>query len=312
MKEKIKTFFSVCVLVVAVPYIITFLIQGKETSITTSLAEKIKAEGKSVTEIVQTEELDREKYLVGMIAQEISLNYQIESIKAQAVIARTTLSQMIEAKKDTLPEAMTTKAMIELWGQEGFEENYRMLEQAIADTKGEVLTCQGQLIDAAYHAVSAGKTRTAKEALNREDEPYLTSVDSTMDIPSKEYLKVIFLKKNQVAEKLKAVHGELTISEEDVMNKINITLRDSADYVLQVQIEDITMTGEEFRQALGLNSSCFYIKEVEGQVRIVTKGLGHGIGLSQYGANELAKEGKNYQEILQYYYTGAEITQLLQ
>lgn len=312
MKEKIKTFFSVCVLVVAVPYIITFLIQGKETSITTSLAEKIKAEGKSVTEIVQTEELDREKYLVGMIAQEISLNYQIESIKAQAVIARTTLSQMIEAKKDTLPEAMTTKAMIELWGQEGFEENYRMLEQAIADTKGEVLTCQGQLIDAAYHAVSAGKTRTAKEALNREDEPYLTSVDSTMDIPSKEYLKVIFLQKNQVAEKLKAVHGELTISEEDVMNKINITLRDSADYVLQVQIEDITMTGEEFRQALGLNSSCFYIKEVEGQVRIVTKGLGHGIGLSQYGANELAKEGKNYQEILQYYYTGAEITQMLQ
>ncbi|MEG1290940.1 MAG: SpoIID/LytB domain-containing protein [Lachnospiraceae bacterium] len=312
MKEKIKTFFSVCVLVVAVPYIITFLIQGKETSITTSLAEKIKAEGKSVTEIVQTEELDREKYLVGMIAQEISLNYQIESIKAQAVIARTTLSQMIEAKKDTLPEAMTTKAMIELWGQEGFEENYRMLEQAIADTKGEVLTCQGQLIDAAYHAVSAGKTRTAKEALNREDEPYLTSVDSIMDIPSKEYLKVIFLKKNQVAEKLKAVHGELTISEEDVMNKINITLRDSADYVLQVQIEDITMTGEEFRQALGLNSSCFYIKEVEGQVRIVTKGLGHGIGLSQYGANELAKEGKNYQEILQYYYTGAEITQMLQ
>ncbi|MEG0961426.1 MAG: SpoIID/LytB domain-containing protein [Lachnospiraceae bacterium] len=312
MKEKIKTFFSVCVLVVAVPYIITFLIQGKETSITTSLAEKIKAEGKSVTEIVQTEELDREKYLVGMIAQEISLNYQIESIKAQAVIARTTLSQMIEAKKDTLPEAMTTKAMIELWGQEGFEENHRMLEQAIADTKGEVLTCQGQLIDAAYHAVSAGKTRTAKEALNREDEPYLTSVDSTMDIPSKEYLKVIFLQKNQVAEKLKAVHGELTISEEDVMNKINITLRDSADYVLQVQIEDITMTGEEFRQALGLNSSCFYIKEVEGQVRIVTKGLGHGIGLSQYGANELAKEGKNYQEILQYYYTGAEITQMLQ
>ena len=86
------------------------------------------------------------------------------------------------------------------------------------------------------------------------------------------------------------------------MESIVIETRDSSDYVIQMKIGEKTVTGEEFREYLSLNSACFFLKEVENKVRIVTKGLGHGLGLSQYGANELAKEGKSYKEILEYYY----------
>ena len=91
------------------------------------------------------------------------------------------------------------------------------------------------------------------------------------------------------------------------MEQISVGKRDSSEYALEVQIGETSISGEDFRNCLGLNSACFFLKEVEGEVRIVTKGLGHGLGLSQYGASEMAKEGAGYREILQYYYQNAEI-----
>lgn len=306
MKEKVKTFFSICILIVAVPYIITLLFQGNKTS-SDSFQKKENKQTIQENPVQKDETLDVEKYLLGALAKQIPLDYELEAVKAQAVIARTAVIQAMAVEGGSLPEAMTTDEMIALWGQEGFEDNYRVLESAIQATKGEVLTSQGKHIEAAYHAVSAGKTRSAKEALGREDEPFLSSVDSSLDIPSPDYLKVLFLKKEKLAEKLIKAHSELTVTPEDALSKISILSRDNAGYALQVQVEGITVTGEEFRKILELNSACFYLKEVEGEVRIVTKGLGHGLGLSQYGANEMAKEGKKYQEILKYYYTSIEI-----
>ena len=89
---------------------------------------------------------------------------------------------------------------------------------------------------------------------------------------------------------------------ENILESVVVETRDSSGYATQVKIGEKTVAGEEFRGYLGLNSACFSLKEVENKVRIVTKGLGHGLGLSQYGANELAKEGKNYKEILKHYY----------
>lgn len=306
MREKIKTFFSICVLVVAVPYIITLLFQRNETSMKhEGIQEQIMANQEEALAADGTE-IDLEEYLAGIVAKEIPLNYQPEAIKAQIVIARTELMASLNTKEQNLPESMSREEMLELWGQEGFEKNYMILETGIRDTEGEVLTCQGNLINPAYHAVSAGMTRNAQEALGQEL-PYLASVDSSMDIPSEDYLKVIFLEKSDFVKKLTDARQDIAVTEENIMENITITARDGADYVAQLQIGAVTMSGEEFRNALGLNSACFYIKEVDGTVRIVTKGLGHGLGLSQYGANVLAKEGKNYQEILNYYYSGIEI-----
>lgn len=308
MKEKIKTFFAICVLVLTVPYIVTLLFQGDGTSPDSEkIQEMLDGESSQTLETGGTE-MDVEEYLAGVVAQQIPLDVQIETIKAQTVIARTSLMAALASEDQKLPESMSREEMIKLWGQEGFEKNYQVLEEAIEDTSAEILTYHKKPVQAAFHAVSAGKTRSAKDALEKEDEPYLASVDSEMDIPSPDYLKVVFMEKKDFLEKLKKSCLQLEATEENVMELVTVAKRDNSDYVTQVKIGEATVTGEEFRGYLNLNSACFYLKEVEGKVRIVTKGLGHGLGLSQYGANELAKEGKDYKEILAYYYKDVEIT----
>lgn len=304
MKEKIKTFFSVCILVVAVPYIVTLLFQGNETSQAESSIEKLQEENAAG----QTKEnkVDVEEYVKGVVARQIPLESEMEALKAQMVIARTMIVKAQEEGKE-LPKSMDTEEMLQLWGQKGFEEKYNNLEEAEAATKGQILMWQEKPAETDYHAVSAGKTRNGQEALGREDVSYLQAVDSQKDILSPDYLKVIFMEKTKLAEKLQKADSTLAVNPDEIPGNIQITGRDEGGYVTQVQIGETVLSGENFRNYLELNSACFYIKEVEGQVRILTKGLGHGLGLSQYGANEMAKEGKDYKEILNYYYQGLEL-----
>lgn len=297
MKEKIKTFFSVCILVVAIPYIVTLVFQGSETS---TVEKKIENNKKEDSDI------DVEEYVKGVVAKQISLESEMETIKAQTVIARTAIVKAQKEGKE-LPQSMETEELQQLWGQKGFEEKYSMLEEAAEVTKGEILMWQENPAETAYHAVSAGITRNGKVALGREDVSYLEAVDSQKDISSPDYLKVIFMEKEELAEKLQKADTALALQASEIPGNIQILERDEGGYVTRMQVGTVTLDGEKFRNYLELNSACFYIKEVEGQVRILTKGLGHGLGMSQYGANEMAKEGKDYKEILNYYYHGLEI-----
>lgn len=256
------------------------------------------------------QEIDEEEYLAGIVAEQIPLDSQPEAIKAQAVVARTSLVCALENDEE-LPASMSREEMLSLWGQDGFEQNYRALDEALAATQGEILVWKEKPIQAAFHAVSAGKTRDAKEALGAE-RSYLRSVDSSIDIPSHNFLKVIFMEKKDLADKLNQACKEAGLTEESVAEGISVVKRDAADYALEVAVGTQTMTGEAFRECLDLNSSCFSIKEVEGKMRIVTKGMGHGVGLSQYGANEMAKAGSGYEEILNYYYQDVTIEKYIE
>lgn len=299
MKEKIKTFLFICVIVVAIPYIATLLFQGEETSLSQKDVEKIKLSNTSAD--AKTKEIDVEEYVKGVVVKQISLESEEETLKAQAVIARTMIVKAQREQKK-LPDSMDAQELLKLFEKKGFEEKYHLLEQVVAATKGEILTWQEKSAEVAYHAVSAGRTRDSQTALGREDIPYLKAVDSMTDISSPDYLKVIFMEKEELAQKLQAADNALALSPEEIPAMIQITGRDDSGYVTQIQIGNITLSGEQFRQYVGLNSACFYIKDVEGQVRILTKGLGHGLGMSQYGANDMAKQGKTYKEILTYYY----------
>lgn len=300
LKEKIKTFLAVCVLILAVPYIVTLLFQGNQTSTGAKEEKNIVEERLLPQEKTNENKMDEEQYLAGIVAEEVSLDFQPETIKAQAVIARTLLAGALE-REEELPQSMSREEMLSLWGQDGFEHNYRVLEEALAETEGEILVWEKEPAQAAFHAVSAGKTRDAAEALGMQL-PYLSSVDSSVDIASRDYLKVVFMEKNDLTDKLDQAYPDAGLTAEGIMDEIVVTKRDSAEYVLEVTIGKQTITGEEFRKCLDLNSACFSLKEVEGRIRIVTKGMGHGLGLSQYGANEMAKAGSGYKEILQHYY----------
>ncbi len=287
LREKIKTFLAVCVLILAAPYIVTLLFQGSETSTEAGKGEPVIEERFLPQENSDKDKLDEEQYLAGIVAEEISLDSQPEAIKAQAVIARTLLAGALE-REEELPQSMSREEMLSLWGQDGFEQNYRALEAALTATEGEILVWEDAPIQAAFHAVSAGTTRDAGDALGTEIS-YLKSVDSSMDIPSHDYLHVSFLEKKDLADRLNEAYPDAELTAEGVVSEIVIAKRDDGEYVLEIAAGKHTMTGEEFRNCLGLNSACFSLKEVEGRVRIVTKGMGHGLGLSQYGANEMAK-----------------------
>lgn len=324
LKEKIKSFLAVCILIITIPYIITFFFQRnetlpgyealRETDGENSISQENHSEDKAADPKEASPEetpskqaaIDIEEYLIGIVATEISLDYEPEAIKAQAVIARTSLTAALDAGSSALPASMSREEMITLWGQDGFEENYQALVHAIQDTQGEILTYGGQPILAAFHAVSAGKTRDSKDA-SIENAPYLCSADTSLDIPSPDFLSVIFMEKKEFLRKLQEGCPAFDAEPEHIMEHFNIEARDGSGYVIQAKLDEAVMSGESLRECLGLNSSCFYIKEVEGQIRIVTRGLGHGLGLSQYAANEMAKEGKDYQEILSYFYKNTDL-----
>ena len=137
---------------------------------------------------------------------------------------------------------------------------------------------------------------------------WLQEVESMSDITSENYLKVQTFPKEEIFKMLQQSFPDCNLDVEKIPKGIEILKRDASEYVTQVKIGEKIITGEEFRNALSLSSSCFYIKEVEWDMRIVTKGLGHGLGMSQYGANEMAKKGASCQEILSYYLKNVEIS----
>jgi stage II sporulation protein D len=147
--------------------------------------------------------------------------------------------------------------------------------------------------------VSAGSTRNGADVLAK-DVPYLMAKESSQDVESSEFLKIVEMEKNEYESALKEVFGN------DVDN-VDISAMDDSGYVMAMSNGEIQVSGEEIANRLDLNSSCFFIDENEEKIKIVTKGQGHGLGLSIYGAWNMAKDGKDYIEILKYYYEGVEI-----
>nr|WP_278524598.1 SpoIID/LytB domain-containing protein [Eubacterium ramulus] len=250
-----------------------------------------------------------EEALPFVVAKEVSVGSRTETLKAQSVIARTNLwgmylknqSDDAQGKRDWL-EPGGTEDLMTLWGASAYEKNMEKFRQAVKETRGEILTVEHQPIQAAYHYAANCKTRNASEVPGQEAAVYLQSVDSPDDMLADGFLSISYMEKQQMADALASLFQEDAPQAENLPGALELTVRDSAGYVTEVTCGRTVANGEAVRQALHLNSACFYFSELDGKIRILTKGIGHGLGLSQYGANELAKQGKNYQDILKYYY----------
>lgn len=239
-----------------------------------------------------------------IVAKQISIHMPEEVIKAQAVIARTNL-MAAEEKGEAMPVGFTMEELQNLWGEQ-FDSYYEKMQSLIAETAGQTLQYNNTYIYAPYHQASAGNTRSMAEYYTSSAMPYLTSVACHEDTTSEGYLNVYFWTKEEFLALCENYFPEESIaSGED----IKILSRDSAGYVLEVQVGQTNYEGEIFRKTLNLPSACFEITLIDEDVRIVTMGQGHGFGLSQYMAGQLAQDGKTYEEILQYFYKGATIVE---
>lgn len=295
MKKKIDTLLSIVIIAILLPLFITIICQRMQ------LEDVIYGEFAVSGESAQTEDI--EEKVIGITAKEISAGSGEQAILAQCVIARTNLCDALARNTDE-PEALSADEMKELWGED-YEEIYRKFETCAAQTRDEVLTWNGSLIYAAYHAISAGMTRDMAEFSGDVKLPYLTEKECQADITAKGYLAVTYCKKADFISQCQEAFPEAGITD---LSQIEVVSRDDTGYVKELKVGSTTCMGEEFRSRLGWNSACFTITEVDGEVRIVTKGLGHGFGLSQNQAEHMAQEGMTYEEILAYFYPGTELT----
>lgn len=280
---------------ILIPIVFTLLLQGSGDNFLVEVDTEQISEG-------ETEAFD-EEILPGILAREIDIKAETEAMKAQAVIARTNCLRAMKAGEE-MPKSLNKNDMIKLWGQDNFEKSYQQIKACVNDTAGVAMVFQGEYIKADYHSVSAGATRNAQEVYQTEDFPYLCRQECLFDIPAEDFLKVQFFSTEEFLEKgTELAMEELTgKTSDEILAAVLITKRDSADYATELSVNGKIISGEKFRLAYGLNSACFNLKSVEGKIRIVTKGFGHGLGLSLYGANALAAKGKDYRSILQYFY----------
>lgn len=260
-------------------------------------------------------EMDTAQYLKEVVAAEMPVDFHSEALKAQAVAARTYMVNRrnnggtdIHKGAHICTDSTHCKAWIaeserkEIWGEDA-EEKWAKISRAVDETSGIIMTYEGKPISAVFHSTSSGKTENAVDVWGG-DVPYLVSVDSVGDTESPKF------------------NSELTLSVEDFrqtasksiagidwsLGNFSEIFRSEAGGIRSLKIGGVAISGTTFRSIFSLRSTNAEITESNGNITITTKGYGHGVGMSQYGANYLASQGKGYQEILQTYYTGIKIT----
>lgn len=257
--------------------------------------------GKDAIEI--NKQKDMEVYLPMMLCREIPWGYEEEMLKAQAVLIRSSLYLRLENKELDQTEL---KENLENYKNNSQKEQYQMaykrMEKAVNATKGQVISYQGEICSGVFHRVSAGQTREGSEVLQDTKMSFLKSVDSSQDIQSEDYLHGHYFTEEALKDRLLEIYPDIELSDQPLTEQIVVEKRDSQEYVLEIRVGNLTVPGEEFRNNLELSSSNFTVQNLDGKIRFLCKGLGHGLGLSQYGGNELAKEGKTYEQILFTYF----------
>lgn len=249
--------------------------------------------------------MNLEEYLVGVLAGEMPASFEMEALKAQAVAARSYAVYKIEHSTgnydviDTINDQvyLTKEKMQQNW-QEKYDENYKKIYSAVAATQSQVLKQNNEVIKAFFFSMSNGYTEDSVQVFK---EGNIKSVESKWEETAKNFIVTKDFKEEEIKEKL-------GIS--DKILNIEILKRSNTNRVEKIKVNDKIFTGIEFRKLLQLRSTDFTIEKNNDCYQITTKGNGHGVGMSQYGANGMAEEGKTYQEILKYYYNDVEITKL--
>lgn len=294
-------------LIVLVPYIIvTIFIEDNEIKFIfkENMKVRVKHEDTGIIDVVPFEE-----YVTGVLAGEMPTSFHIEALKAQAVAARSYVMKKMEYNKDSDYDVVDTimnqvylsdDYLRSVW-KESYNDKINKIKTAVIETKGEYVSYNGDVAEAFFFSTSVGATENSGEIFSKQL-PYLVSVSSTWDEISPLY-------STNKTISLKEFYNLLGLSYSDTLDieKIDIT---STGRVNKIKINGNIFTGGQMIDKLNLRSSFFEIIKDGENVVINTKGYGHGVGMSQYGAEGMARAGYTYDQILKYYYTGVEIKKI--
>ena len=273
------------------------------------------------TKTSQIEEVLLEEYLYSVVSAEMPASFEEEALKAQAVVARTYTIYKIEndtrkheganiCDEATCCQAWISKQdRLSKWEESQRESNWNKIVSAVDSTKGKIITYEGKPINAFFHSNSGGKTEVTVNVWGGDGYPYLQSVETSGEDSYSQYKSEVILSKQEFINKIKEKHSDFSIdfNEENCIQILEYT---QANRVKNIKIGNLNLSGVEVRTILGLKSANFIVNIEEDNIKFSVIGYGHGVGMSQTGADSMAKQGSNYEEIIKHFYTGVEIVNL--
>lgn len=269
----------------------------------------------------KTQKMDIEEYLCGVLSGEMPSDFDIEALKAQAVAARTYVMYNKEnvvsnhngaAVCTDYTHCQEYKSYEELKkskGEDWIKNSYPIIKQAVDETKGHIITYDGNPILPLYFSTSSGKTENSEEVFSTEY-PYLRSVDSPYDKYAPKYASTLKISNKYFVNKLKNTYNDININQNNLSSQIKILSRSDGGSVEKIKLGNKELTGRDIRNIFNLNSANFEINFDINSLDFVVKGYGHGVGMSQWGAQGMAEDEYKYYEILSHYYKDTTINDL--
>lgn len=271
----------------------------------------------------KVEEMDLEEYIIGVVASEMPADFDEEALKAQAIAARTFYmnrrnNNCKDAKNKGAEICNTTNCQVYMnkqktmdkWSKSKAEAYWNKIKKAVTDTKGKILTYENVLIEyPQFFAVSSGKTEDAEDIFSMAV-PYLKSQVSEGEEVAPKYKTSMEISTDKFISTIESKYTNVNIKKNNLESEINIESYNESGSVKEIRIDNQKIKGTEFREMFGLNSTNFKIDFNERNIKINCTGYGHGVGMSQWGANIMAKNGYSYDEILKHYYSGVEIQEI--
>lgn len=303
-----KKIILITILVILIPYlVVTFFMKEEQIKFYYNENQIVRVKREETGKI---ERVPFEVYIRGVLAGEMPTSFHIEALKAQAVAARSYVLKKMEQNKDETFDVIDTTSnqvylsdaeLKEKW-KDSYVSKMNKVTKAVMETTGEYLEYNGEVAEAFFFSTSSGKTENVEEVFS-EKLPYLRSVDSTWDAD----VSPVFQVENRFT--LEKFYQLLGLKYQNNLD-VKITKTTSTGRVKELTINGTIFSGSTVYQKLKLRSTFFEIKKVGTEVIVVTKGYGHGVGMSQYGAEGMAKEGYTYDKILKHYYQGINIKKM--
>ena len=293
--------------IIAIPFfVVNFFIKDDEIKFKYTSNMYVRVKNTQTNEILT---ISFEDYIVGVIAGEMPVSFEIEALKAQAVAARSYVMKQMQYNIDKEYDVVDTVAnqvyltdeyLQSVW-KDDYTEKINKIKTAVLETYNEYLDYEGEVAEAMFFSTSVGSTENSEEVFKNEV-PYLRSVTSSWDEISPVYQVYYTFDLDEFYKKLNIYYS-------DTLN-IEVLDETSTGRVKKIKINNVTFDGSKVVSLLKLKSNHFKITQSGNKVNIITKGYGHGVGMSQYGAQAMALKGYNYKEILMHYYQGTTIKKI--
>ena len=279
-------------------------------------SRKIKLLHKETQEV---EEVDLEEYLCHVVSAEMPADYEEEALKAQAIVARTYTIYKSNNRKhenaDICDDSACCQAWISKenrlarWEESKRQTNWEKIEKCVQATRGKIVTYQNQPINAFFHSNSGGTTEIPVNVWGGTNFPYLQVVETAGEEGYAQYSSEVNLTQSELLNKLKEKYSDIQINFTNA-DDIKILEYTDSGRVRTIKFGNHQLSGVESRTIFGLRSTNFEVKSENGIINFKVKGYGHGVGMSQTGANTMAKEGKNCEEIIHHFYANVEINSI--